>query len=205
MTTSVDPWDEIWDAYEARRAANAAAVSPLPPLQAAELRRPHGWLKSLLAVAAFGLGCAAGSAWPVLNHYGLVLRQDVPALLRQLDLSAAGDGLREELRMHAGLRGPAANGAERLLAGMAEEMAAALVQPGALEQVLLASGAPPLRLAEWGGTAVELAPQEGAGGFRLELVWAGQGWRAAKARLLRPPAAAPLGLQAALPLARPPG
>ena len=107
--------------------------------------------------------------------------------------------------MHAGLRGAAANGAERLLAGMAEDMAAALVRPAALEQVLLAHGAPPLQLVEWGGTAVELAPREGAGGFRLELAWTGQGWRAAKAGLLRPAGAAPLGLQAALPLARPPG
>ncbi|RKK01464.1 hypothetical protein EBE87_04385 [Pseudoroseomonas wenyumeiae] len=204
MTTSVDPWDEIWDAYEARRAATPT-VNSLPPLQTAEPRRPHGWLKPLLAVAAFGLGCAAGSAWPVLNLYGLVLRQDVPALLRQLDLPAAGDGLREELRMHAGLRGPAANGAERLLAGMAEDMAAALVRPAALEQVLLAHGAPPLQLVGWGGTVVELALREGAGGFRLELVWTGQSWRAAKAELLRPAGAAPLGLQAALPLARPPG
>jgi hypothetical protein len=211
MTSSVDPWDEVWDAYEARRAATAAAASlaPLPPLQPVGPRRcARGWLKPLLAVAVFGLGCAAGSAWPVLNLYALVLRQDVPALLRQLDLAPAREGLREGLRAHAGLQGPAATGAERLLAGMAEEMAAALARPGALEQVLLArqaAAAPPLRLAGWGGTAVELAPLAGPGGFRFELVWTGQGWRAAKARLLDPPTAPPVGLQAALALARPPG
>lgn len=204
MTSSVDPWDEVWDAYEARQAAPAASLTPPPPSRPVRPGR-QGWLKPLLAAAAFSLGCAAGSAWPVLNLYGLVLRQDVPALLRQLDLSPAQDGLREGLRAHAGLQGPATGGAERLLAGMAEEMAAALARPGGLEQLLQASAAPPLRLAEWGGTAVELAPREGPGGFRLDLAWTGQGWRVARAGLLQPAPAAPLGLQAALPLASPRG
>ncbi|MCG7359872.1 hypothetical protein MHZ93_01200 [Roseomonas sp. ACRSG] len=206
MTSSVDPWDEVWDAYEARRAAKATAAANLAPTPSPQPARPgrwQGWLKPLLAGAAFSLGCAAGSAWPVLNLYGLVLRQDVPALLRQLDLAPARDGLREGLRAHAGLHGPATGGAERLLSGMAEDMAAALARPGGLEQ-LLQAGAPPLRLAEWGGTAVELAPREGHGGFRLDLAWAGQGWRVARAGLLQP-APAPPGLQAALPPAQPRG
>ncbi|MFC7554199.1 hypothetical protein ACFQU7_21335 [Pseudoroseomonas wenyumeiae] len=56
---------------------------------------------------------------------------------------------------------------------MAEDMAAALVQPAALEQVLLAHGAPPLQLVEWGGTAVELAPWEGRAASASN--WSGPG------------------------------
>lgn len=204
MTSNADPWDEVWDAYEARGAATGP--TPLPSPQPARPGRRRGWLKPLLALGAFSLGCAAGSAWPVLNLYGLVLRQDVPALLQHLDLSQVQEDLRGGLRAQAGLHGLAAGGAERLLAGMAEEMAADLARPGALEQLVLAGqAATPLRLVEWGGTAVELAPREGAGGFRLELAWTGQGWQVARAALLPWPSATPLGLQAALPLAGPRG
>lgn len=215
MTDCTDPWDEVWDAYEARRAATAVAASgrqplPLPQPETTVQEQRRGWLKPLaVAGVVFCLGCTAGSAWPVLNLYGLVLRQDMPGLLRQLDLGPVQDGLRQGLRAHAGLHGPTeANGAERLLAGMAEDMVAALARPGILEQVLLArrDGAPLLRLAEWGGTAVELAQPDGPGGFRFDLVWTGQGWQAAGARLLEaPPAAAPPGPRLALAQARSPG
>jgi hypothetical protein len=213
MARSVDPWDEVWDAYEARQAP--AAPEPPPPCPA-EPRGGRRWRMPLVAVMVFGLGCATGSAWPVLNLYALVLRQDMPALLRQLDPAPAREGLRQGLRAHAGLRGEAeTNGAERLLAGMAEEMAAALARPGGWEQLLLARreealpprdpAAPPLwlRPAAWGGTAVELAPREGPGGFRLELAWTGRNWRAVAARLLDAPAVPAPAWQAALPLPRP--
>jgi hypothetical protein len=226
MTCSVDPWDEVWDAYEARRTATAVASAALPPLPGPQpaavpqAARRRGWWTPLLASAVFGLGCVAGSAWPVLNLYALVLRQDSPGLLRQLDLSPLRDDLRQALRAQAGLRMPGEQGgAERLLAGMAEDMAQALARPGALEQVVLARGAgawpsrdpaaPPLRLrtVAWGGTAVELAPPDGPGGFRLDLAWSGGAWQAVGMRLLDPPAAAwpaaptarPPALQAALP------
>jgi hypothetical protein len=91
----------------------------------------------------FLLGCAAGSAWPVLNLYALVLRQDTPALLRQVDLRGVQPGLLAALRRHAGLEGTATapgrgTGAEALLAAMSEDMATALSQPGALAQLALA-------------------------------------------------------------------
>jgi hypothetical protein len=213
MARSVDPWDEVWDAYEARHAPTAP--EPLPPLPA-EPPQGRRWRMPVVAVAVFGLGCVTGSAWPVLNLYALVLRQDMPALLRQLDPAPARDGLRQGLRAHAGLRGDAeTSGAERLLAGMAEEMAAALAHPGGWEQLMLArrdEAVPPrdpavpalwLRPAAWGGTALELAPREGDGGFRLELAWTGQGWRAVAARLLDAPAGPALALRAALPLPQP--
>jgi hypothetical protein len=224
MTRSIDPWDEVWDAYEARRGAVAMASAMMPPSPpqpqpavpvpaVARRRGGRGWWTPLLATAVFGLGCVAGSAWPVLNLYALVLRQDSPGLLRQLDLMPLRGELRQGLRAHAGLRMPGEHGgAERLLAGMAEEMAEALARPGALEQVVLARhggawpprdpAAPPLwlRAVAWGGTAVELAPPDGPGGFRLDLAWSGGAWQAVGLRLLDPPGAArPLALQAALP------
>jgi hypothetical protein len=205
MRTSVDPWDEVWDAYEARRAATEVVAPPPPaprPAAGLERRRARGWATSLLAVAVFGLGCATGSAWPVLNLYGLVLRQDAPALLRQIDLSPARDGLQQALRAHAGLPEAATGGAGALLAGMAEEMAAAMARPGALEQVVMARregpwplrdpAAPPLHRirAAWGGSAVELGPESGTGGFGLDLAWTGEGWQAVAVRLLDAPSAA---------------
>jgi hypothetical protein len=207
MTSSVDPWDEVWDAYEAR----GAVLTQAPPLP-----RPAGgaappvrrrWLPSLLTAAVFGLGCAAGSAWPVLGLYTLVMRQDLPALLRQIDLSPARDGLRQALLRHAGLSPgigeTAAGGAGRLLAGMAAEMAEDLSAPGALGELVLARregpwphrdpAVPPLqRLSPlgWNTTGVALGPAEGQGGFGLELAWENGVWRAVAVQLLDPPAGA---------------
>jgi hypothetical protein len=212
-----DSWDEVWDAYEARRAATeaaAAALQPLPLLRPAPAAA-RGWLRSVLVAAAFGLGCAAGSTWPLLGLYALVARQDAPGLLRQVDMAPAAPGLRLALRAHAGLgSAPSATGAERLLAGMADEMAAALARPGALAALVEARGQegwplrdpaapslPLLRPVGRGGLSLDLAPAEGVGGFGLDLAW-NNGWQAVAVRLLDAPAgtgtAAGQGVQAAL-------
>ncbi|MBO1073170.1 hypothetical protein [Roseomonas marmotae] len=198
MTGGSDPWDDVWDAYEARQAPPAPAVMASASGGAPNRR---GWLRAIAMTAVFGLGCAAGSAWPLMSLYALVLRQDAPALLRQLDLAPAREGLRLALRDHAGLSARApAGGMERLLAGMADEMADALARPGALRQVMLARqetswprrdpAAPPLqrlRPAGWGGTSLEWGPAEGQGGFGLDLVRGPEGWRVAAVRLLDAP------------------
>jgi hypothetical protein len=201
MSSRIDSWDEVWDAYEARQPEpEAARLAP---------RRQGRWRRVALPVLAamlFLLGCAAGSAWPVLNLYALVLRQDTPALLRQVDLRGVQPGLLAALRQHAGLEGPATapgrgTAAEALLAAMSEDMATALSQPGALAQLALARegmdivplggvAAPPLQapmLAGRGALSLDLGVARGAGGFGLDLAWRQGGWHAVAVSLLDPP------------------
>ncbi|MDB5371071.1 MAG: hypothetical protein JWP20_2629 [Roseomonas sp.] len=199
MSSSIDSWDEVWDAYEASQ-LKAVAVPPRRIAARRGTRCRRGVAALLLPVAMFGLGCMAGSAWPVLNLYALAAGQDVPALLRLVDLRPAREGLRQALRDHAGLAlEPGSGGAARLLSAMADDMAMALARPGALEQVILArqDGAwardPALAPLQWlrpgwrDGISLDLGPREGAGGFGFDLAWTGQGWRAVSIRLLDGP------------------
>jgi hypothetical protein len=201
MSSSIDSWDEVWDAYEARQPEPEA-------IRRAPLRRGL-WRRVALPVLAtllFLLGCVAGSAWPVLNLYALVLRQDTPALLRQVDLRGAQPGLLAALRRHAGLEGVATapgrgTAAEALLAAMSEDMAAALSRPGALARLALARdgvdivplggvAAPPLQapiLAGRGAFSLDLGVARGEGGFGLDLAWSQGGWHAVAVSLLDPP------------------
>jgi hypothetical protein len=209
MSTSIDSWDEVWDDYEARRALSAPAAQ----LARSRLARRRGRPIPVAALALVtGLACLAGYQWPAIGLYALVLRQDMPGVLRQVDFSPARDGLRQAMLVHAGL-GPAdTSAAARLLTTMATEMSAALTQPGALEQVVLARGGQPggwpsrdpaavalprlglarlglaqLGLAGLAGISLDLGPASGQGGFGLNLVWRDGGWQAAAVTLLDPP------------------
>jgi hypothetical protein len=229
-----DSWDEVWDAYEARVAIAAPRSGAFPAGHFAEVAAPaprppqRSWLAGGVAAVVFGLGLLAGSTWPLLSLYGLVMRQDAPALLRALDAAPLRDELRQALRDHAGLgRAPAGpeDGAARLLGAMAGEMAERLGAPGGLQHMLAAralpegafglalqdaAAAPLSRLAPAGGLGVSLslASERQDGGLALRLSYANGQWRATAVQLLDAPVlagAAPLllaGPGAGRPLAQ---
>ena len=170
------------------------------------LRRLRRLLLALLAGTLFLAGCLTGSAWPVVNFYARVAGQDVQALLSGIDLRDAREELRGALRRHAGLGpGEGQSGVERLLGAMADDMAEALVQPGALERLarareegLLASphaAAPPLQRV-WPGVrgllSFDVGPARGQGGFGFDLTWWDGAWRAVRVTLLDAPVVAGL-------------
>ncbi|PHK96159.1 hypothetical protein CR162_04805 [Pseudoroseomonas rhizosphaerae] len=197
---SADPWDEAWDAYEARsrdpgpaepapaeRMARGEGVLPgeqvapreQPGEQVAPGRRLAVWL------AAGGLAGLLALATPVLQLMGLMLRHDAAGLLAALPANGAA------LRFEA----PAgtAQGASRpYLGGLASALAAGARDPAAVARLLEARrlAAPPLRdpavgpagtvrLAwplGWGAARLELLPREGGGGLSLDLAWRQGSW-----------------------------
>jgi hypothetical protein len=211
--TQRDPWDDIWDQYEARQPQRVAPEGPgssepgrSPAAEegrVAPRRRRLALVAGLLAV--LGLASAAEALQPHLELAGALLRQDAPGLLAQVVLQPASPGLQEELRRQAGLpRTGMSDGAQRFLTGLADQVAAGWADPGAVRQVLLARLAPGaevrdpampplerlrnLRPQGWGGLRLDIGPSEGGGGFGLNLAWRDGAWRATEVALLDQPA-----------------
>jgi hypothetical protein len=187
-----DPWDDIWDQYEARLPAAAMAEGPGslaadPAHAATEEARPVPRRRrlALLAglLAALGLASVAEALQPSLELAGALLRQDAPGLLAQVVMQPASPALQEELRRQAGLprtdqartgqpRTGIPDGAQRFLGGLAEQVAAGWADPGAVRQVLLARLAPGAEVRDPAMPPLErlrnLRPQ-GWGGLRLDI------------------------------------
>jgi hypothetical protein len=182
-----DPWDDIWDQYEARLppAALAERPGPLeadPPHTAPEEARPAPRRRRLALLAglfaALGLASVAEALQPSLELAGALLRQDAPGLLAQVVMQPASPALQEELRRQAGLprtdqpRTSMPDGAQRFLGGLAEQVAAGWADPGAVRQVLLARLAPGAEVRDPAMPPLErlrnLRPQ-GWGGLRLDI------------------------------------
>lgn len=199
-----DGWDEVWDAYEARIASRPAApVAPSAPPPPATARRRSASV-GVVALAVFGLGYLAGSAWPVLSFCARMARQDTASVLGGLDATPAREALRQGLRAHAGLpAGAVDSGADRMLAAMADAMAEDLTAPDALRRLVAVRGVPAdartggvrdpaagplprMRPGLAGGMALTLAPERGEGGLRLRLRYRAGGWQAYGITVLEP-------------------
>lgn len=190
---SADPWDEAWDAYEARRQAATAGTAPAEPVIGAAPRpapgRPRGrralrhGLRAAVACALLML------AAPGLQLAGLVLRHDAAGLLAALPAEGAVLRLGPMVNPAAG----AAGGASRFyLEGLAGELASGARDPAAVARLLESRrlAAPPVRepvagQAEtvrlawplgWNAARLELLPREGGGGLALDLAWRPGGW-----------------------------
>lgn len=184
---SADPWDEAWDAYEARRQGVLPAAGPAAcaePLPEPARRRGRGALRAGLLVA--GAGVLLMLATPGLQLAGLMLSHDAAGLLAALPAEGA------VLRL-----GPVAGGAggasRSYLDGLAAELASGARDPAAVARLLESRrlAAPPVRdsvagQAEtvrlawplgWNAARLELLPREGGGGLALDIAWRQGGWQ----------------------------
>lgn len=184
---SADPWDEAWDAYEARRQGALPAAGPeacAVPLPGPARRRGRGALRA--GLLAGGAGALLTLAMPGLQLAGLMLRHDAAGLLAALPAEGA------VLRLGPVAAG--AGGASRpYLDGLAAELASGARDPAAVARLLESRrlAAPPVRdpvagQAEtvrlawplgWNAARLELLPREGGGGLALDLAWRQGGWQ----------------------------